>query len=269
MDLKLRNRTAVVTGASKGIGLAIARALAEEGARVLAASRTDSAELKALMEDHDVEHVTCDLATRQGAIDLAAAAETAYGRVDILVNNVGASEPAASTLAFDDEQWQRIVEVTLFSAVRTVRATAPLMRRQQRHDGGDAAIVNIASLNATLPAGNIAPYAAAKAALVNVSKALSEELADDGIRVNAISPGPVRTPMWTGPGGFAHLFAEQAGITPTEVMDELLPESMSITLGRVAEPEEIADLALFLCSPRSRYITGANYVIDGGMLKTA
>ncbi len=88
------------------------------------------------------------------------------------------------------------------------------------------------------------------------------------MRVNSVSPGPVRTPLWTGPGGFAHLFAEQAGISADEVMDRMLPESMSISLGRVAEPEEIADLVLFLCSPRSSYVTGADYVIGGGMLKS-
>ena len=115
----------------------------------------------------------------------------------------------------------------------------------------------------------IAPYSAAKAALTNVNKALAEDLTPQGIRVNAVSPGPVRTPLWTGPDGFAHLFADQAGTTVDDVMDRLLPESMAITSGRISEPEEIAALVLFLASERSGNVTGADYIIDGGMFKSA
>jgi NAD(P)-dependent dehydrogenase (short-subunit alcohol dehydrogenase family) len=129
-------------------------------------------------------------------------------------------------------------------------------------------VVNIGSLNARLPAGMIAPYSAAKAALANFSKSLSEELAPQGIRVNTVSPGPVRTPMWTAPGAFAHVFAEQAGTTVQDVMDRLVPESMRITTGRVSEPEEIAHVVAFLASDLAANITGADYVVDGGMLKS-
>lgn len=259
MDLELDGKVAVVTGASKGIGLAVAAGLAAEGAHVVAGARRETPELAGLAEKYGLRFVPVDLATADGPAALVAAAP---GRVDVLVNNVGASEPAADTLAFDDATWARIMDVTLFSAVRTTRAAAPLLSA-----GG--AVVNVASLNSRLPAGNIAPYSAAKAALVNVSRALAEDLGPRGIRVNAISPGPVRTPMWTDPGAFAEMIAEQAGITAVEVMDRLLPESMAITLGRVAEPAEIADLVLFLCSARSTWITGVNYVVDGGMFKAA
>ncbi len=263
MDLNLANKTALVTGGSKGIGLAVATALAAEGARVAVGARGTTPELKELMNEYDVEHFAVDLAEPRGPERLVAAVSASYGSLDLLVNNVGASEPAGSSLEFTDEQWQGLFEINFFGVVRTVRAAAPLLAAD-----GDGAVVNVASLNARLPQGMIAPYSAAKAALVNFGKAVSEELATQGVRVNSVLPGPVRTPLWTDPGGFAHLFAEQAGISVEEVMDRMLPESMNISLGRVAEPEEIADLVLYLCSPRSSYVTGADYVIGGGMLKS-
>jgi NAD(P)-dependent dehydrogenase (short-subunit alcohol dehydrogenase family) len=115
----------------------------------------------------------------------------------------------------------------------------------------------------------VAPYWAAKAALTNLSKALAEDLTPLGIRVNTMSPGPVHTPLWTAHGGFAQLLADQAGTTVEDVMDRLLPESMAITTGRVSQPEEIASLVTYLASERAANITGADYVIDGGMLKSA
>lgn len=176
---------------------------------------------------------------------------------------MGASEPGTSIIDFTDEQWQRIFDITLFSAVRTVRAAVPAMLSR-----GNACIVNIGSLNAKLPAGMIAPYSAAKAALANLGKALSEELAPKGIRVNTVSPGPVRTPLWTAPGGFANLFAAQAGTTAAEAVEKVIPEAMSITTGRFSEPGEVADLVTYLVSAAARNITGSDFVIDGGMHKT-
>ena len=199
MELNLTNKTALVTGGSKGIGLAVATALAKEGARVAVAARGTTPELKELKNEYDVEHFAVDLAEPRGPERLVAAVASSYGSLDLLVNNVGASEPAGSSLDFTDEQWQRLFEINFFGVVRTVRAAAAAGRRP----GG--AVVNIASLNARLPQGMIAPYSAAKAALVNFGKALSEELAAQGVRVNSVSPGPVRTPLWTEPGGFAHL----------------------------------------------------------------
>lgn len=262
MELDLVDRTAVITGGSKGIGLATATVLAEEGARVVVGARNDTEELRKLCADHRVTFVPVDLSGPTGPLELVDAAVDRHGGVDILVNNVGASEPGASVNDFSDEQWRRIFDVTLFSAVRTVRCALPAM---EGRDG--AAIVTVSSLNAKLPAGLIAPYSAAKAALTNFTKAVAEAVGPR-IRVNTVSPGPVRTPMWTAPGAFAEMFAEQAGTTVDDVMDRVLPETMAITTGRVGEPREVAELVAFLASPRAAYITGADYVIDGGMYKS-
>ncbi len=254
MELNLKGKTALVTGGTKGIGLAIAQTLAAEGMSVVAGARSPA----------DIDGVTVvpvDLSTSDGPAALVEAAMTLFSGIDVMVNNVGVSEPGASVLAFTDDAWQRVFDATFFSAVRTIRAAVPHMR-----DGGS--IVNISSLNARLPAGMIAPYSAAKAALTNLGTMLSEELAPR-IRVNTVSPGPVRTPMWTGEHGFAHVFAAQLGTTADEVMDRVLPETMSITAGRVGEPQEVADLVAFLASDRAAWITGADYVVDGGMDKTA
>lgn len=256
MELNLNGMKALVTGGSKGIGLAIARTLVAEGAEVVVGARSAP-------DVAGVTAVAVDLATPTGAAELVSSAVDRLGGIDLLVNNVALSEPAASVADFTDDQWHRIFDLTFFAAVRTVRAALPAMRGR-----AGASIVNISSLNARLPAGMIAPYSAAKAALTNLGTALSEELAP-AIRVNTVSPGPVRTPLWTAAGGFAEMFADQLGTTVDNVMDHVLPETMAIRAGRVGEPEEIAALVAFLASPRAAYITGADYVIDGGMDKTA
>ncbi|MPZ83114.1 MAG: SDR family oxidoreductase [Actinophytocola sp.] len=256
MDLNLKDKIAVITGGSKGIGLATATLLAAEGARVVVGSRTTP------VLPTGVLAVPVDLSVAGGPASLVAAAVEAHGGIDLLVNNVARSEPAPSIGAFSDEQWQRIFDLTFFAAVRTTRAAVPAMLGR---DG--ASIVNVSSLNARLPAGMIAPYSAAKAALTNLGTALSEELAPQGIRVNTVSPGPVRTPMWTDPGAFASVIAP--GVAVDEVMNRVLPEAMSITTGRVSEPDEVAGLIAFLAGPHAANITGADLVIDGGMLKTA
>lgn len=264
MELNLKDKVAVVTGGSKGIGLATARALAAEGARVVVGSRRPSAELDQLRRSAGVTSLEVDLAAPDGPAELVAGAVREHGGIDILVNNVGASEPSASIIDADDDLWQRIFDITFFSAVRATRAAIPMLLER-----GGGSIVNVSSLNARLPSPMIAPYSAAKAALTNLSTALSEEFAPQGIRVNTVSPGPVRTPMWTAPGAFADVIAAQAGTTADDVLDRVLPESMSISMGRIGTAEEVADVVAFLVSDRAAYVTGADHVVDGGLFKSA
>lgn len=265
MQMNLTGRTAVVTGGSKGIGLATTAALAAEGARVVVGSRTISDELAALIEKFDVTAVTVDLSTPAGPGELVDAAVRQHGGIDILVNNVGASSLGPSILELTDDAWQRIFDVVLFSAVRTARAAVPAMPVNDPSYGGT--IVNVSSANARFPQPAIAHYCAAKAAVTNVSKAMAVEFADRGIRVNTVSPGPVRTPMWTARGGFAELFSAGSDSTPTEFLDRDLPASLGMLTGRVGASTEVADLITYLASDRSTGITGADFVIDGGTLK--
>ncbi|MFF7238957.1 oxidoreductase [Streptomyces collinus] len=263
MELHLKDKVAVVTGASKGIGLAVVEKLAREGVKVVAGSRTATPELEALAAEHDVTIVAVDLSTAEGAETLVQQAVERHQRLDVLVNNVGVAEPRESFLKVSDADWQRIFELTFFSAVRASRAALPHLVAA---DG--ASIVNISSINARLPFPMVVDYSAAKAALTNLNKSLSEEFAPQGVRVNAIAPGPVRTPFWTAPGGFADATAAAAGTTAQEALDSVVPQSMGISSGRITEPQEIADLVLFLASPLAANITGTETVIDGGQIKT-
>jgi len=263
MELNLKDRVAVVTGASKGIGLAIVKAFGREGAHVVAGSRTISAELAAVRDANNVTVVTVDLGTVEGPESLIQAAVRRHGRIDVLVNNLGATSPRTGFLAVDDAEWKRVFELTFFSAVRATRAALPHLLA-----AGGGAIVNIGSINARLPFPMVVDYSAAKAALTNLSKALSEEFAPRGVRINTVAPGPVRTPFWTDAGGFADVVAASAGTSAKAALDEVVPRTMGISTGRVTEPDEVAELTVFLASPRAANITGAEFVIDGGQIKT-
>ncbi|MFI2301920.1 SDR family NAD(P)-dependent oxidoreductase [Actinacidiphila glaucinigra] len=263
MELQLQDKVAVVTGAGRGIGLAVTEALAREGVRVVAGSRSITPEAEALREAHEVTPVAVDLATPGGPAELVRQAAERYGAVDILVNNVGSGKSRGSFLDVDDAEWGRVFEISFFSAVRTTRAALPHMVA-----AGGGAIVNVTSVNARLPYPMVVDYSAAKAALANLTKSLSEEFAPRGVRVNAVAPGPVRTPFWTAPGAFADQTAAAAGTTAQQALDEVVPRSMGISTGRVTEPEEVAALIAFLVSPVAGNVTGAEFTIDGGQIKT-
>lgn len=265
MDLQLTDRVAVVTGASKGIGLAITRTLLDEGARVVATSRSRTPELDALAGD--LVHVPADLMDPDAPAEVVARAVEEFGGLDILVNNAGGPPPGVTlprSSFFDasDAEWRDVFEFNLFSAVRLMRAAIPLMLER-----GGGAIVNVSSGNARQPQPVVGDYSAAKAAMTNVSKALSEELGPRGIRVNTISPGPVLTDWWTRDGGAADVIASQAGTDRESVMTTVAPQAMNLVLGRLVDPQEIADAVALLVSPRSASTTGADFAVDSGFLK--
>ncbi|GGS61705.1 3-oxoacyl-ACP reductase [Planobispora rosea] len=266
MDLQLSGKVAVVTGASKGIGLAVVRTLLAEGARVVAASRKTTAELDALA-GADLVHVPVDLMDPEAPGRVVARAAEEFGGLDILVNNAGGPPPGVSLPRFgfltpDDTAWREMFEFNLFSAVRAIRAAIPLMLQR-----GGGAIVNVSSVLARQPAPMNVDYNAAKAGMNTVTKALSEEYGPQGIRVNTVSPGPVRTAWWTEEGGAADILAAATGAGRDAVLDSVAPEMMKLTTGRLVDPQEVADVVALLVSPRSASTTGAEFAVDAGFLK--
>jgi NAD(P)-dependent dehydrogenase (short-subunit alcohol dehydrogenase family) len=258
MDLGLRGRVAVVTGASKGIGLAVTQALVSEGVHVIAGARDPSEALAALVATGGVQEVAVDLSTPEGPARLVEAA-VGMGRLDILVNNVGAVSPRLDGfLTITDEQWLKSLTLNLLAAVRTTRAALPIMLA-----AGHGTIVTTSSVNAVLPDPSVMDYSAAKAALASFSKALSKEVGPKGIRVNTVSPGPVATDLWLGAGGVAATVAATTGGDAKAVAGAAAAQSVT---GRFTQPREVADLVLLLASDRAGNVTGADFVIDGGLL---
>jgi NAD(P)-dependent dehydrogenase (short-subunit alcohol dehydrogenase family) len=267
MNLDLDGRVAVVTGASKGIGLAVVGTLLDQGARVVATSRNRSPELDAL--GGDLLHVPANLMDAGAPAGVIARAVETFGGLDVLVNNAGGPPPGTKLPRFGfldlgDDDWREMFEFNLFSAVRACRAAVPLLIER-----GGGAIVNVSSVHARQPSAVNVDYGAAKAAMTNLTKALAEEFGPQGVRVNGVCPGPVRTPWWTDAGGAADILAAQMGTDRDSVMTRLAPEMMQLTTGRLAEPGEIAAAVAFLASPRSASTTGTELVVDGGMLKAA
>jgi NAD(P)-dependent dehydrogenase (short-subunit alcohol dehydrogenase family) len=258
MDLGLAGRTAVVTGASKGIGLAITRGLVAEGVHVVAGARKSSGDLDALAVRGVVTPVEVDLATVGGPAQLVAAAGDA---VDILVNNVGLALPRVDGfLAITEEMWQASLNLNLMSAVRATRSALPVMLER-----GAGVIVNVGSVNARLPDPQVVDYSAAKAALLNFAKSLSKEFGGQGIRVNTLAPGPVATDLWLGDDGVA---ARVSRATGQSAQDVAAGAAAQMVTGRFTRPDEVADLVVLLASDRTANITGANFAIDGGLLTT-
>jgi NAD(P)-dependent dehydrogenase (short-subunit alcohol dehydrogenase family) len=262
MELQLHDKTAVVTGASRGIGLAVSRALAREGVRVVGAARTITPEL----QETTVATVGADQSPAGGAAAVVDGAHAERGGIDILINNVGAGDAdrigIGGFLDVDDQQWRDLFNLNLFSAVWMTRAALPSLLERR------GAILNIASINARVPATGPVGYSEAKAALTAFGKRLSEEFAPRGVRVNTVSPGVVGTSLWRDPDGFGGKVAAANGLGHEQFLTAI-PEQAGISTGRITEPEEVAALITFLVSRAAANIIGADIVIDGGMIKTS
>ncbi|MBC2873728.1 MULTISPECIES: oxidoreductase [Streptomyces] len=259
MDLHLTGKTAVVTGASRGIGLATVRSLVAEGVRVVGAARTITPELR----ETGAVAVSADLGTPEGVRTLEERALAALGGIDLLVNNVGAGDDVepGGFLDVDDDQWRGVFDLNLMSAVRVSRFALPSLVERR------GTIVNVSSVNSRLPSAGPIAYSAAKAALTAFGKSLNEEFGPQGVRVNTVSPGVVRTSIWAGPESFGGKIAEAAGVEDYDAFLQGLPAAFGITTGRITEPEEVAALITFLLSDVAGNVSGADYVIDGGTVK--
>ena len=255
MDLGLRNRVCVVTGSTAGIGLATARLLAGEGARVVVTGRDSERVARTREEVGGALGVVADLAEPAAAEELIGEATTALGSVDCLVNNVG----IAYQTGFDeltDEQWDEMWQLNVMSFVRSIRAVLPSMRERRA-----GVIVNVSSTAAKRPSTAMPNYSVTKAAVLSLSRLVADLYAKDGIRCNAITPGPTATGAWLGDGGLADQQAQRSGKSRDEVLESV---GAGRPLGRLAEPEEIAAVIAFLCSDRASYVTGAAWSADGG-----
>jgi NAD(P)-dependent dehydrogenase (short-subunit alcohol dehydrogenase family) len=262
MDLHLSGKVAAVTGAGRGIGLAVTRALVEEGVSVVAAARTISEDLSRLaVESSRVHPVHVDLTTPDGPALLVDEALGRFGGVDILVNNVGGVRPRmGGFLSITDEDWHWGLTMNLLVAVRTAREVVPRLLER-----GGGTIVNISTVMSYLPDPDVYDYTAGKAALTNFSKALSKEFGPRGIRVNTVSPGPVATELWTREDGIAPAVVQATGIDQDTFLKEMAGRSVS---DRFTQAQEVADLVLLLASDRAGNVLGADFAIDGGMITT-
>lgn len=250
-------RGVVVTGGTSGAGAATVRRLLAARARVLTAGRSERPD-----DMPDAAYVRADLTTADGVVALADAARERLGAVDILIHVVGGSSaPGGGFRALDDMEWQRELDLNLMTAVRLDRALVPAMVAR-----GRGVIVHTASIQARLPLFEATTaYAAAKAALVAYSKALSKEVGPAGVRVNVVSPGGINT---DGTRQLVARIAAAAGIDESAARQRVLDALGGVPLGRFAEPEEVAELIAFLASDRAAAIHGAEYVIDGGTVPT-
>jgi 3-oxoacyl-[acyl-carrier protein] reductase len=243
MDLGIEGKCCLVTGSTAGIGLEVARQLAADGARVVSCGRRRA---PGVGED---AHVVADLSIAGEPERVVAETAAALGGLDVLVNNVGIARHARFE-DVGDEEWDAYWQLNVMSYVRAIRAALPHLR------SGGGAIVNVSSTAGKRPSTGMPHYSVTKAAVLSLSRLVADLYARDGIRCNAVTPGPTETDAWLGEGGLA----EQQGDR-----DEVLAKvGAGRPLGRLARPEEIASVIVFLCSERASYVTGAAWSADGG-----
>jgi 3-oxoacyl-[acyl-carrier protein] reductase len=263
MDLGLKGKVALITGASQGIGKAIALTLAEEGCNLaICARRKEALDLSAgeiRAKGAEVVAIQSDVSKLEDNKNFVSQAAKKFGRIDILVNNAGYGN-ASDPMELPEEVFRYHMDLMLFGPIQLCRLVIPYMRKQ-----GWGRIINISSVFGKQP-GNQLDYDSIKAALQMVTKDLSNYLAKDHILVNAVCPGPIRGPLWEGPGALAEQLGKKLGMTAPEVMKWFAEQN--IPLGHHGDPEDIANMVAFLASDRAKFITGQSINVDGGMVKT-
>jgi 3-oxoacyl-[acyl-carrier protein] reductase len=254
MDLGLKDRVCLITGSTAGIGLETARQLIAEGARVVVNGRDAARAEQARVEVGAALAVACDLADVGAADRLVAETTAALGPVQCLVNNVGEAYQAAFE-ELTDEQWDAMWQLNVMSYVRCIRAVLPGMKKARV-----GTIVNVSSTAGKRPSTGMPNYSVTKAAVLSLSRLVADLYARNGIRCNAVAPGPTATQAWLGEGGLAD---QQAASIKTR-LEVLETVGAARPLGRLADPEEIASVIVFLCSERASYVTGSAWSADGG-----
>jgi NAD(P)-dependent dehydrogenase (short-subunit alcohol dehydrogenase family) len=250
-----KRRVVLVTGGSQGIGQAIVAAFAELGDHVV------NGDLRHGEQPAGVDAYVCDFFDPLAAAGLVQHAVETYGRIDVVVNNVGLAPFRDSFLDVTDEMWHRLIEINLMTMVRMCRAAIPVMV-----SGGGGAIVSIASDVARQPDRFFVDYAMTKAAVRSVSKTLSMEFGPAGVRVNTVSPGPTRTPALVGDGAFASQLAAELGVTRDEAIEHFVKVMRKLPLGHLIEPRDVAAVVVFLASDAARSVTGSDYAVDAGSI---
>ncbi len=261
MNLDLKNKVAIISGGTKGIGLAISEGLAKEGVKIILCARNEARlkeSVNTITEKYKVEAIgiKTDLTNIDKIKNFIIKVKKAFNKIDILINNAGMGSEGKIADAPDD-RWQYYWDLHLMAAVRLSRELLPLMRKS---DSG--VIINNASLCAKQPLGYEPIYNVTKAALVMLSKCMSEEYINYNIRVNCVNPGYTLTPDWKRTAG---ILGEKEGITWEEYIGRIAKDN--IPINRFATVEEIANFFVFLCSPRASYCVGSTFYIDGGALK--
>ena len=261
MNLGLQDRACIVTGASRGIGLEVARQLYAEGASLLLLGRQErslAAAAESLGPGPRARWLSLDVtAPNAGARSVAACLEH-FGRLDVLVNNAGTSS-VRGLEELTDEEWQAQWDINVMAPMRLMRAALPEMAGR-----GWGRVVNVSSSSGKRPGQRNVAYSVAKAAELSLSRAYADFYAPRGVLINAVTPGPVGTEMWLGPGGLADQTVQARGTTREQVISDA---EAALPIRRLAQPQEIAAAIVFLCSERASYASGAAWSVDGGAVQ--